>query len=160
MMFHFYAGINVSYNVSTLDGAIILIRKRLAFCVGPVVPQPSPCEADQFSCIYTLQCVPLLGKCNGQEDCVDGSDEMACALSPPPQHCGKMEFQCWSNECIPSLLLCDGVPDCHFNEDEAGCRELFSLTQCAREEMQFGNYKESLTDAAKFSRVLPWSCHQ
>ncbi|XP_040501291.1 MAM and LDL-receptor class A domain-containing protein 1 [Ursus maritimus] len=88
---------------------------------GPVAPQPSPCEADQFSCIYTLQCVPLLGKCNGQEDCVDGSDEMACALSPPPQRCGKMEFQCSSNECIPSLLLCDGVPDCHFNEDEAGC---------------------------------------
>ncbi|XP_038290605.1 MAM and LDL-receptor class A domain-containing protein 1-like isoform X1 [Canis lupus familiaris] len=84
-------------------------------------PQPSSCEAHQFSRIYTLQCVPLSGKCNRQEDCIDGSDEMGCSLSPPPQRCGEMEFQCSSNECIPSLLLCDGVSDCHFNEDESSC---------------------------------------
>ncbi|XP_044084529.1 MAM and LDL-receptor class A domain-containing protein 1 [Neovison vison] len=88
---------------------------------GPVAPRPPACEANQFSCIYTLQCVPLSGKCNGQEDCRDGSDEMDCSLSPAPQRCGEMEFQCSSDECIPSLLLCDGVPDCHFNEDESGC---------------------------------------
>ncbi|XP_057588580.1 MAM and LDL-receptor class A domain-containing protein 1 [Hippopotamus amphibius kiboko] len=88
---------------------------------GPVTIQPSPCETDQFSCIYTVQCVPLSGKCNGQEDCTDGSDEMGCSLSPAPQLCGHTEFQCSTSECIPSLLLCDGVPDCHFNEDESGC---------------------------------------
>ncbi|KAM9230178.1 MAM and LDL-receptor class A domain-containing protein 1 [Dugong dugon] len=88
---------------------------------GPVTPQPSPCEADQFSCIYILQCVPLTGTCNGQEECIDGSDEMDCSLSPPPQLCSEMEFQCSANQCIPSLLLCDGVPDCHFNEDESRC---------------------------------------
>ncbi|KAM6216200.1 MAM and LDL-receptor class A domain-containing protein 1 [Rhynchocyon petersi] len=88
---------------------------------GPVTPQPSPCEDDQFSCAYTFQCVPLMGKCNGQEDCTDGSDEMNCFLSPAPQLCSKTQFQCSSNECIPSLLLCDGVPDCHLNEDESSC---------------------------------------
>ncbi|XP_053429225.1 MAM and LDL-receptor class A domain-containing protein 1 [Nycticebus coucang] len=88
---------------------------------GPVSTQPVLCEADQFSCIYTLQCVPLSGKCNGQEDCRDGSDEMGCFLSPSPQLCGEMEFQCATEKCIPSLLLCDGVSDCHFNEDESSC---------------------------------------
>ena len=43
---------------------------------------------------------------------------------------------------------------CYFNEDESGCCELFSFIQCSREEMLFGNDRESLTHKTKFSRVL------
>ncbi|XP_036616414.1 MAM and LDL-receptor class A domain-containing protein 1, partial [Trichosurus vulpecula] len=88
---------------------------------GSVTTLPTLCEADQFPCIYTPQCVLLSGKCDGEEDCTDGTDELDCTPRLPPQNCGKMEFQCSANKCIPSLLLCDGVTDCQFNEDESIC---------------------------------------
>ncbi|XP_044534861.1 LOW QUALITY PROTEIN: MAM and LDL-receptor class A domain-containing protein 1 [Gracilinanus agilis] len=88
---------------------------------GPATTLPPLCEAHQFPCIYTPQCVPLSRKCNGQEDCKDGTDELDCPTGSPPHPCRELEFQCSTNECIPSLLLCDGVPDCQFNEDESTC---------------------------------------
>uniref|UniRef100_A0A670JGF2 MAM and LDL receptor class A domain containing 1 n=1 Tax=Podarcis muralis TaxID=64176 RepID=A0A670JGF2_PODMU len=92
---------------------------------GPIVPQPQTCGSERFTCSYVKQCVPLSAKCNGLEDCTDGTDEMACPTEQPttgsPRHCKEAEFQCANQSCIPSLLRCDGVADCRFNEDEANC---------------------------------------
>uniref|UniRef100_A0A8C0IFR5 MAM and LDL receptor class A domain containing 1 n=1 Tax=Bubo bubo TaxID=30461 RepID=A0A8C0IFR5_BUBBB len=92
---------------------------------GSVDPHPPTCSSDQFTCAYVQQCLPLSTKCNGSEDCMDGSDEINCLTETPttlsPNFCKQTEFLCPSKGCIPSLLKCDGVPDCHLNEDEVGC---------------------------------------
>ncbi|XP_071591185.1 MAM and LDL-receptor class A domain-containing protein 1 isoform X2 [Heliangelus exortis] len=85
---------------------------------------PPTCSGDQFTCSYVQQCLSLTAKCNGTEECMDGSDEMNCpttTTTTPLDSCKLTEFLCPSKGCIPSLLKCDGVPDCHLNEDEVGC---------------------------------------
>nr|XP_009936237.1 PREDICTED: MAM and LDL-receptor class A domain-containing protein 1 [Opisthocomus hoazin] len=92
---------------------------------GSADPHPPTCSSDQFTCAYVQQCLPLAAKCNGAEDCRDGSDEMNCPTEMPttmsPDSCKQTEFLCHSKGCIPSLLKCDGVLDCPLNEDEFGC---------------------------------------
>uniref|UniRef100_A0A8C8RM21 MAM and LDL receptor class A domain containing 1 n=1 Tax=Pelusios castaneus TaxID=367368 RepID=A0A8C8RM21_9SAUR len=103
---------DISFTLECMDG-------------GTVKPQPPMCSADQFTCVYVQQCVPLAEKCNGVEDCMDGTDEMNCPAEVPttasPWLCKETEFLCVNKGCIPSLLRCDGVPDCLFNEDETDC---------------------------------------
>ncbi|XP_061208193.1 MAM and LDL-receptor class A domain-containing protein 1 [Neopsephotus bourkii] len=92
---------------------------------GSADPHPPTCKSDQFTCAYVQQCLPFAAKCNGTEDCMDGSDEMYCPIEMPttssPGSCNQTEFLCPSKGCIPSLLKCDGVSDCYLNEDEVGC---------------------------------------
>ncbi|KAM8967148.1 MAM and LDL-receptor class A domain-containing protein 1 [Pelodytes ibericus] len=89
-----------------------------------ITPQPT-CPHHLFTCVYEKDCVPLSAKCNGIEDCMDGSDEINCPTMVPStvasRKCKTMEFQCADNSCIPSMMLCDGVPDCLLGDDEHKC---------------------------------------
>ncbi|XP_029442905.1 MAM and LDL-receptor class A domain-containing protein 1 [Rhinatrema bivittatum] len=126
----------------------------------PVPPQPSTCSSDLFSCVYEQQCVPLSAKCNGKEDCEDGTDEMMCPSgrpsSVPPRVCQETEFQCAAEECIPSLLRCDGVPDCQLKEDEFSCgsKECFNgslLCQSNNTCVPVSQRCDGVTDCIDFS---------
>ncbi|KAJ7322393.1 hypothetical protein JRQ81_018680, partial [Phrynocephalus forsythii] len=101
---------------------------------------PSPggprvlCRQGQFAC-ELLGCVEATLVCDGQEDCLDGSDEAMCGgptvptlptvapLPPvgPPSACSTKQFTCSSGECLALERHCDLRQDCQDGSDEAHC---------------------------------------
>merc|ERR1712055_333861 len=76
----------------------------------------SPCWADQFKCTTNDQCIDMIWKCDGRNDCRDGSDEKDCS------DCGADQFQCTTrDQCIDLSWKCDGRVDCRDGSDEKDC---------------------------------------
>uniref|UniRef100_A0A8C4X4S6 MAM and LDL receptor class A domain containing 1 n=1 Tax=Erpetoichthys calabaricus TaxID=27687 RepID=A0A8C4X4S6_ERPCA len=92
---------------------------------GVVTLPPPTCSLESFQCQLVPQCISSTWQCDGEADCVDGSDEFCPTKMPgtlgPQDRCHSSEFQCRSGQCIPSLLRCDGVADCQGAEDEFAC---------------------------------------
>ncbi|XP_058529110.1 prolow-density lipoprotein receptor-related protein 1 isoform X2 [Ochotona princeps] len=83
---------------------------------NPSYVPPPQCQPGEFACANS-RCVQERWKCDGDNDCLDNSDE-APALCH--QHtCPSDRFKCENNRCIPNRWLCDGDNDCGHSEDES-----------------------------------------
>ncbi|XP_074104108.1 uncharacterized protein LOC141530725 isoform X2 [Cotesia typhae] len=83
----------------------------------------SKCNIGQFQCVNGTSrdgayCVNLSSKCDSENDCSDGSDELNCEDEGCPGN-----FQCKSGQCLGRHLVCNGIVDCDDRSDEDNCEE-------------------------------------
>ncbi|XP_004771733.3 CD320 antigen [Mustela lutreola] len=102
----------------------LALRLLLGFGLGlQAAPTPMPtqslaqapgsCSPTSFQCRTSGFCVPLILRCDGDQDCPDGSDEEDCSIKPCAQ----------DGECQPptgSPCPCDNVEDCRDGIHENG----------------------------------------
>ncbi|XP_077368176.1 basement membrane-specific heparan sulfate proteoglycan core protein isoform X8 [Festucalex cinctus] len=96
----------------------------------PVIP--GLCRADQAKC-QTGECIPRDYICDGERDCLDGSDEFRCGTPSP---CEPNEFKCKNGRCALKLWRCDGDNDCEDNSDELDCPTKGPDDRCAPEQFE------------------------
>lgn len=73
----------------------------------------SPCSLSEFQC-NSGECTPRGWRCDQEEDCTDGSDELGCG-GP----CMLYQMPCaHSPHCVSPGQLCDGVTQCPDGSDE------------------------------------------
>ncbi|XP_066493850.1 basement membrane-specific heparan sulfate proteoglycan core protein isoform X4 [Tiliqua scincoides] len=80
-------------------------------------PHPGVCQKDEVACA-NRQCIPRDYLCDGERDCLDGSDELDCGTPSP---CEPNEFKCRNGPCTLKLWRCDGDNDCPDGFDELNC---------------------------------------
>ncbi|KGL73134.1 Low-density lipoprotein receptor-related protein 2, partial [Tinamus guttatus] len=83
-----------------------------------IVDNGTRCDAGFFTCLNG-RCISERWKCDNDNDCSDGSDELesVCAFHT----CQPTAFTCGNGRCVPYHYRCDHYNDCGDNSDEVGC---------------------------------------
>lgn len=101
----------------------------------PINPCPNTWD---FTC-DNQRCIPKTWLCDGDDDCLDGSDERKNSEGAKKDcnrpNCTALEFHCASGRCIPLTFKCDSENDCPDGSDETDCRNM----TCDANEFSCGN---------------------
>ncbi|PIO59859.1 Low-density lipoprotein receptor domain class A, partial [Teladorsagia circumcincta] len=94
--------------------------------------ETAECDPGMVMCADHTACFPKHWICDGEADCLDGSDESDCAMSVEnflaesiSKLCHPGEHRCnGGTKCIPVNRTCDGNLDCPDGDDEGPlCKE-------------------------------------
>lgn len=84
------------------------------------------CKPTEFRC-ENRRCIPLEYVCDRDDDCRDGSDEVACEVKCD----GPNEFSCDDGTmCLNEDLRCNNWNDCKDESDELNCGEWILTEHC------------------------------